>query len=124
MRAQPAGIVNPCIKTVIRGEFAFTISVAAAPGSAADSEHIAVSRDGRCIDAGRLEVFSTAYMASSRYKLAFFRADPKPVARIGKTLVGPDALAAISAALKAARAELPSRTGPGAGSVQAPPAWP
>jgi len=104
-------------KTVTRGDFVFTITVAhrlREPATAVGptgsgrselvtSENIVVSKNGNLVDSGRLELFTTEYMRSRRYEVSYYKSAAKPVGRIGSILIGPDAATEISAALNAAR---------------------
>lgn len=106
-------------RVVHRGEYAFAISVSrtregGASGRAAarrgDDAYVVVTRDGRHVDAGRLERFSAEYMASRRYLQAYRGSEAKPVGRVGSLLVGPDAMSALLRAMDSARADLERKT--------------
>jgi hypothetical protein len=91
-------------RIITRGEYVFGIVVAI---ERCDScENITVSKDGQPVDSGRLELFSSEYLASRRYAQAFYKSLSKPVGRVGRLLIGPDAACAISDALRALREEL------------------
>jgi hypothetical protein len=61
----PVLSASTAVQTVIRGEYVFTVRVPRTSDERVDAEHVTMSKDGRCIESGRLEAFFPAYMCLS-----------------------------------------------------------